>query len=101
MPALLERAGPLPTVLMVTSQVALGSMTCRPVGAVEDERVCADWRVPRLNAGASFAQVDGVSADVAGFERPILAQGSLDGEVPLLGIGNLEFSGNGKAKDEL
>jgi len=54
-----------------------------------------------LNASARFAQMHGVRANVANFQNPILAQGMLNGEVPLLGVRNHEMSGNRKAENVL
>ena len=51
--------------------------------------------------GAGFAQVDGVSADVAEFENPVMSERVLDGEIPLLRVGRYEFSGNHQAKNSL
>src|SRR5207302_7774992 len=40
----------------------------------------------RFDVGAGFAEMNGVRAYVTHFEDPALAEGTLNGEVPLLGV---------------
>src|SRR5436190_1640108 len=55
----------------------------------------------RLNAGARLAKMDCVRADIAHFENPLFAERALEGEVPLLSIGNFEVARHGETENKL
>src|SRR5256885_214646 len=70
------------------------------IGSAQDHWICRAGQ-SRLNAGARFAQVNGVGSDIAEFENPIPAKCVLNRHIPLLRVGHDELARHSQTENKL